>query len=216
MKEKIHQKGGKILEKKSQLPIAFILIIFICIFTFFIHDSKLINYLLFGIGFGIILQKSRFCFTAAFRDPILTKTSTLSNALLLSVAIGSAGVAILNFIYLSQGKKLIGIDAVYPLSFLTIIGGVLFGIGMVIAGGCASGTLVRMGEGLKLNFISFFFFLIGAILGAGLMGYLDPLFQKGKITIFLPDRIGWIPSIIFQFGMIFIAYISIKKLKNRK
>lgn len=204
------------MKQKSQFPIAVILIIFICILAFFFHDIKLTAYLLFGIGFGIILQKSRFCFTAAFRDPILTRTSSLTNALLLSAAIGSAGVAVLNFIYLSQGKKLVGTDAVYPLSFLTIAGGILFGIGMVIAGGCASGTLVRMGEGLKLNFISFFFFLIGAISGAGLMGYLDPLFQKGKITVFLPDKIGWIPSLAFQFGMIFLTYISIKKLKNRK
>lgn len=202
--------------KKSQVSVALIIIALTIAFIFYINDSKLISYLLFGIGFGVILQRSRFCFTAAFRDPILTRTNSLTNALLLSVTIGSIGVVILNFIYLSQGRKLVGIDAVYPLSVLTIIGGILFGIGMVIAGGCASGTLVRIGEGMKLNFISFVFFIIGAILGSGMMGYLDPFFEKGKVTIFLPDKIGWIGSILFQLGMIFLSFVFMKKFKNRK
>ena len=216
MKEKTERKKMSEKIKKSQIPIALLIIGLTVLFTIYLSDIKLSLYLLFGIGFGIVLQRSRFCFTAAFRDPIMTKTTSITNALLLSIAIGSIGVVILNFIWNLHGKRLMGIDAIYPLSPLTIIGGILFGIGMVIASGCASGTLVRMGEGFKLQWISFFFFLIGAISGSGLMGYLDPVFAKSKITVFLPDNIGWIGSLVLQLILLSMTYLLIKKFAKRK
>lgn len=207
---------GEKVQKKSQIIIGIGVIILIVLLMLYIKDKKMITYLLFGIGFGAILQRSRFCFTAAFRDPILTKTNTLSNALLLSVGIGSVGVVILNYIFTNNGRRLVGIDAVYPFSILTIVGGILFGIGMVIASGCASGTLVRIGEGMQLQWISFIFFLLGAILGSGLMGHIDPLFSKSKITLFLPDVVGWIGALIIQIILIVSAYFIVKKIKSRK
>lgn len=202
--------------KKSQIPIAIVLIVLVFIFIIYLNDAKLSLYLLFGLGFGVILQRSRFCFTAAFRDPIMTRTSSITNALLLSITIGSIGVVILNYIWNLHGKALTGIDAVYPLSPLTIIGGILFGIGMVIASGCASGTLVRMGEGFKLQWISFFFFLLGAIGGSGVMGYLDPFFAKMKVTVFLPEKIGWFGSLALQLILLLLTYFFIKRFIKRK
>lgn len=201
---------------KSQITKAIIVIALVILLIIYIGDFKLSLYLLFGIGFGIILQRSRFCFTAAFRDPIITRTTSLTNALLLSITMGSIGVVILNFLFSLKGKRLIGIDAVYPLSILTLVGGILFGIGMVIASGCASGTLVRIGEGMKLQWLSFIFFLLGAILGSGMMGYIDPLFAKGKITLFLPDYVGWLGALGIQCLLILLVYILMKKFAKRK
>ena len=51
--------------------------------------------------------------------------------------------------------------------FLIVLGGVLFGIGMVFGGGCASGSLWRMGEGhLKLWVTLLFFAWIGSVASA--------------------------------------------------
>lgn len=36
----------------------------------------------------------------------------------------------------------------------TVVGGIIFGIGMVIAGGCASGMLMRIGEGFEMHLIT--------------------------------------------------------------
>ncbi len=204
------------IKKKSQVPKGIALVILIVAFSFYLNDVKLVTYLLFGIGFGVVLQRSRFCFTAALRDPIMTRTNSLTNALLLAIAIGTGGVVLLNTIWNFQGKRLTGIDAVYPLSPLTVAGGILFGIGMVIASGCASGTLMRMGEGMKMQWISFFFFIIGAITGSGVMGYLDPLFAKSKVTLFLPDYIGWGGAALVQFLIIFSVYMLMKKFIKRK
>lgn len=202
--------------RKSQLPIAVLVILLTAAFIFYLNDVKLASYFLFGIAFGAVLQRSRFCFTAAFRDPIMTKTASLTNALLLSVTVGTVGVAVLNLIWNSHGKRLTGIDAVYPLSLLTVIGGILFGIGMVVASGCASGTLMRMGEGFKLQWLSFFFFLLGAVLGSGVMGYVEPLFEKARISIFLPDHMGWLMATAIQLLLIAAVYLLIKRFVKRR
>ena len=46
----------------------------------------------------------------------------------------------------------------------------MFGIGMVISGGCASGTLMRVGEGFTMQILSLVFFYCG--------------FPSGALTIF--------------------------------
>ena len=54
---------------------------------------------------------------------------------------------------------------VVPVSFATVIGAFIFGIGMVIAGGCASGTLMRVGEGFTMQILALFFFIVGSLWG---------------------------------------------------
>ena len=57
---------------KSQIPHALVLIALLIGLGFYLNDAKLVKYLIFGVVFGMILQRSRFCFTAAFRDPVIT------------------------------------------------------------------------------------------------------------------------------------------------
>ena len=114
--------------------------------------------LVLGICFGFVLQRGRFCMNSAFRDIITAKDYTLFKSL---------GVAIL--------VQLIGFATLVAASVVTfnpkplvwganIIGGFIFGIGMVIAGGCASGITYRIGEGMGGAFT--------ALLGFSLTAYL--------------------------------------------
>ena len=144
---------------KSQIPAALILTVLSIAFGFYLNNPKLVTFWIFGIVFGMILQRSRFCFTAAFRDPILTGSTSLTRAVFLAISIGTIGFTALSFGSVLSGGKPVGMDSVEPLSILTILGGILFGVGMVIAGGCASGTLMRFGEGYQLQWVSFIFFI---------------------------------------------------------
>ena len=63
---------------KSQIPIALIITILAVIFGFYLNNQKLATFWIFGIAFGMILQRSRFCFTAGFRDPIMTGSTSLT------------------------------------------------------------------------------------------------------------------------------------------
>ncbi|HRF96358.1 MAG TPA: YeeE/YedE thiosulfate transporter family protein, partial [Aggregatilineales bacterium] len=48
-----------------------------------------------------------------------------------------------------------------PLGWHTIFGATLFGFGMVLAGGCVTGSIYRMGEGYVGSWVSFAGILLG-------------------------------------------------------
>jgi hypothetical protein len=55
---------------------------------------------------------------------------------------------------------------VLPLGIHTVVGGLLFGIGMVVAGGCVSGSIYRMGEGYIASWVSFGGIMLGLLAAA--------------------------------------------------
>ena len=200
---------------KSQIPHALVLIALLIGLGFYLNDAKLVKYLIFGVVFGMILQRSRFCFTAAFRDPVITGSTSLTRAVFLAIAVGTIGFSALSLYSISTGGKPMGTDSVAPLSILTIIGGVMFGIGMVTAGGCASGTLMRVGEGFQLQWVALLCFMLGSVAGAWAMGFLEPL-GKANIKVYLPDHLGWAGALIFQFALIAIVYVLAIKWQKKK
>ena len=200
---------------KSQIPHALVLIALLIGLGFYLNDAKLVKYLIFGVVFGMILQRSRFCFTAAFRDPVITGSTSLTRAVFLAIAVGTIGFSALSLYSISTGGKPMGTDSVAPLSILTVIGGVMFGIGMVTAGGCASGTLMRVGEGFQLQWVALLCFMLGSVAGAWAMGFLEPL-GKANIKVYLPDHLGWAGALIFQFTLIGIIYIAAVRWQKKK
>lgn len=169
-----------------------------------------------GLAFGYILQRSRFCFTASMRDPYLTGGTTLTRAVLLAFAITTIGFTAIKYGYFSKGLPVPGMSYVVPVSLATVAGAFMFGIGMVIAGGCASGTLMRVGEGFMMQILSLVFFIIGSLWGAHDFGWWKYNFiSKGK-AIFLPDVFGWFGAVVIQLTIIFLLYIAAEKYQDAK
>lgn len=95
-----------------------------------------------GLAFGYALSRGRFCMNSAFRDIIVMKDYTLLKAVGIAILVSMLGFAIMNAA---------GVIAVNPKPLTwgaNMLGGFLFGIGMVVAGGCASGITYRTGEGM--------------------------------------------------------------------
>lgn len=198
-------------EKPSQIPYALILMACLIGFAFYLKDSKLILYWIFGIAFGMILQRSRFCFTAAFRDPVLTGSTSITRAVLLTISLATIGFAA--YKYINPEVAMAGVSSI---SILTAIGAILFGIGMVIAGGCASGTLMRFGEGFEMQWLSFIFFVLGSGIGSWAMNYLEPAVEPMAVKIYLPDMFGFVGAFIVQFVIILAIYILALKWQMKK
>jgi len=57
-------------------------------------------------------------------------------------------------------------DSAAPIGYSLILGSFLFGMGMQLGNGCASGTLIGLGEGFVKSYIVLPFFIIGATLAA--------------------------------------------------
>ena len=151
--------------------------------------------LVLGISLGFVLQKSRFCLVSALRDPILIGMTEMTRAFLLLL-----GISILGFALVSWGASQINIPLVlnvFPLGVHTVVGGLLFGIGMVLAGGCTSGILMRIGEGFVMQWVAFFGLLVGTVLGERTLTNWRNVF--GELPgIFLPDVLGWVPTLILE------------------
>lgn len=204
--------------KKSQLPIAiaFLLIVIIGAVILEKQSNGTAWFLITGLAFGYILQRSRFCFTASMRDPYLTGGTTLTRAVLIAFAITTIGFAAIKYGYFRNGLPVPGMSYVVPISFATVAGAFLFGIGMVIAGGCASGTLMRVGEGFQMQLLSLIFFIVGSLWGAHDFGWWKYHFiSKGK-SVFLPDVFGWFWAVMIQLLIILLLYIAAEKYQEAK
>ncbi len=169
-----------------------------------------------GIAFGFILRRSNFCFTASMRDPIMTGSTSLTRAVLIAFAITSIAFAAIQYGASTNGLPIPGIGFVVPVSFATVAGAFLFGIGMVLAGGCASGTLMRIGEGYTMQLLSIVFFVIGSFWAARDMGWWTLNFISNGPRIHLPEIFGWGGAIFVQLLIIAALYIAADKWENRR
>ena len=142
--------------------------------------------LLFGVLLGMILQRSRFCLVRAFREPFLTGDSEMTRAAALSLAVGTIGFAVL------KNADLRSLDAfVFP-SFWkgSLLGGAVFGVGMVLAGGCGVGSLWRAGEGHVKLWCAIIGFAFASSVSRRFLEQEGWLNRLGK-PVFLPDETGW-------------------------
>ncbi|NOQ90840.1 MAG: YeeE/YedE family protein [Gammaproteobacteria bacterium] len=187
------------------------------------EDIKAVRALLIVAGFGIgfVLHRSRFCLSRVFREPYMTAEGEMSKALMLAVALGApVGAA---FIVYGTVDPYLAIPARFWLG--SALGGLIFGIGMVFAGGCASGSLWRIGEGhLKLVMAVIFFAWSGSTASAifGKFGLLaadiDIDFLDGMAEItglgfqaYMPDLMGgWEYTLLTTYGLLAVWYIFIR------
>ena len=112
----------------------------------------------FGSVVGLLVQRSRFCNTAALRDAMLFKSFRNTKALLVAMMVLTVGFT--GFISIGEGNAMhfdVGVNQ--------MVGLFLFGIGMVLAGACTVSTWVKSGEGnvgamwaLLFTFIGMFLF----------------------------------------------------------
>ncbi|MDL2260600.1 YeeE/YedE family protein [Deltaproteobacteria bacterium OttesenSCG-928-K17] len=205
--------------KTSQIPYAILLTIAVIVFGFYVarDNVKLPLFWMFGICFGFVLQRARFCFTASMRDPSLTGSTSLTRAVLAAIALTTIGFAALKYgaVIGGTGKNL-NMVSVVPIGPPLIIGALLFGVGMVIAGGCASGTLMRVGEGFTMQILALFFFIVGSVWGAHDMGTIWGAMNASAPKIFLPDVFGWFGALIVQGLIITLLYIAAVKWQKKK
>lgn len=139
--------------------------------------------LIVGVVFGFILQRGQFCMNSAFRDTIFIKDLTMFRAYLIALVIMIVGANILE----DMGTIVLKRQTLYPLA--NIIGGYIFGIGMVLAEGCGSGIIYRTGEGLVSAWCAVFGFFIGiAATTDGILNPLLTLLKNESLSLSLSGR----------------------------
>ncbi len=118
--------------------------------------------LVLGIAFGRIVAATNFCTMGAVTDIVLLGDYRRMRAWVLAAAVALAGTQML------AAAGAVDLAAAIYISprldwFAHIVGGTVFGVGMVLAGGCVSRNLVRAGAGDIRALVSA---LIVALVGA--------------------------------------------------
>lgn len=140
---------------------------------------------LLGIAAGFIMHRADFCLAGMFRDLFLFKAVFKLRILLLLVVTS---------MLLFEAARLTGILSIYPFplfsspSLAAPLGGMIFGIGMVLAGGCVVGSLYKAGTGSVPSMVA----IAGLVAGSAIFAEFFPwwstfiasaTFLKGKVTL---------------------------------
>lgn len=153
-------------------------------------------FLVFGAAFGFIFQRSRLCLVRAFREPFMTGDGEHTRAAALAIVVSMLGFAILKFTDLKDKG-----EWVFPAAGAgALLGGLIFGIGMVLAGGCGSGSIWRVGEGQMKLLAAVITFALGASLSRMALTA-SGLQQKLGAAVFLPAWLGWAGAIFLVIAV---------------
>ncbi|MFJ3260367.1 selenium metabolism membrane protein YedE/FdhT [Pseudomonas sp. NPDC086581] len=119
---------------------------------------------LFGLLFGGLIERAQICFTSAARDLWTTGRTQAALGILLGMAAACVGT----FAAIHNGLP----PKIFWMGPNAVIGGVLFGIGIVLAGGCETGWMYRSMEGQ----VHFWVVGVGNVIGGTLVAvYWDQL-----------------------------------------
>ena len=145
--------------------------------------------LLVGLAFGFLLQRSQFCFVCGFRELFQKRDPRFMLALLLAVSIQSVGFFGL------QAAGLIRLPAEQMPILATVLGGLLFGMGIILARCCGSGSWFRSGEGAAGSLLVLLVFAttLAACQAGPLKNLLQPLLQQTSSLGLIHETLGISP-----------------------
>jgi uncharacterized protein len=167
---------------------------------------------LFGVGAaaGIVLYHAAFGFTSAWRVLIADGRGEGVRAQMLLLALTCA----VFFPLLAQGEAfgvpLTGL--VQPPGVPVVVGAFLFGIGMQLGGGCASGTLFSVGGGSPRMLVTLAAFIAGTVVATAHSPFwasLPSVPATSLVTRFGP--VGALALSLVVFGAIFIATVVVER-----
>jgi uncharacterized membrane protein YedE/YeeE len=166
---------------------------------------------LVGAGAGIVLYHAAFGFTSSWRVFISDRRGAGLRAQMLMLAITCAVFFPLLAAGTVFGQPVRG--SVSPIGVGVAAGAFLFGVGMQLGGGCASGTLFTVGGGSARMLITLFFFIIGSVIGTAHMGWwsAQPAFAATSIV----TTMGAWPALALSLA-VFGAIASITMAAERK
>jgi uncharacterized membrane protein YedE/YeeE len=125
-------------------------------------------YIWFGVAYGMMLQYGRFCFASASRDLFAAGVPRMAVGIMVALVFFSLVQAVLESVNMSTFHAA-------PFGIHMLISGAVFGVGMCFAGGCASGSLYKVGEG---NMTSLLAVIFGLCLGQAIFVDVGGIFNN--------------------------------------
>ncbi|MDD2965840.1 MAG: YeeE/YedE thiosulfate transporter family protein [Bacteroidales bacterium] len=165
-------------------------------------------------GLGYAMQRGRWCMVQGFREPHMTGDCKMAKSVALSILIVAIGAAVLKY---GVPVRLDGEPILDPMNYVRgtfgwggVVGGFIFGVGAMLAGGCGSGTLWRVGEGqIKLWLVVPFFGISNSLMLTWFNTY--KFEAKGYLGsfVYLPDVMGYGYTLALITGCMALWYLVV-------
>ena len=167
---------------------------------------------LLGAALGLVLYHAAFGFTSAWRVFIADRRGAGLRAQMIMLA-----VAVLLFFPVLAAGSLFGQPVqglVAPVGVSVVVGAFIFGIGMQMGGGCASGTLYTVGGGSVRMLLTLAAFIAGSALGAAHLHWWSALPHLPPIS--LVELWGPVPAIAVNLAVFAgIAWVTVVLERRR-
>lgn len=163
--------------------------------------------MLFGVGFGLLIERAQICFTSAFRDLWITGRTHMAKAIIIGMAVSAIGI----FSYVQMGLP----PKIMWAGPNAVLGGLLFGFGIVLAGGCETGWMYRAVEGQ----VHFWWVGFGNILGATILAYYWDDLASSLATSYdkvnLLQAFGPLGGLLVTYLMLLAAFLLVVAWEKR-
>jgi len=180
-------------------------------FGSFGHGPRKLGLFAIGIALGVTLYHAAFGFTGAWRRAMVSRDLSGVAAQLLMLAIAIVAFAP----GLEQGelfgRKVSG--AVAPVGLSMVFGAFLFGIGMQLGNGCASGTLFAAGGGSLRMVLVLVFFCAGAFWGSLDLHWWRELPGIGAVS--LGKELGWELAVNLELVALLVIWLLLRAFVGR-
>lgn len=167
---------------------------------------------LVGAALGLTLYHAAFGFTSAWRVFIRDRRGAGLRAQMVMLAL-----AVLLFFPALAAGSLFGQPVagfVSPLSVSVVVGAFIFGIGMQLGGGCASGTLFTVGGGNARMLVTLLFFIIGSVIATQ---HVDWWFALPSLPpVSLVNDVGLAPGLLISLVLFAIIATLTVVLEKRR
>jgi len=147
----------------------------------------LVVYIWFGVAYGMLLQYGRFCIASASRDLFATGVPRMAVVILITLVFLSIVQATLSATNLASP-----FFQAAPVGIHSLIAGLIFGFGMVIAGGCATGSVYKVGEGHGTSMLALLALFFGQAVFVTLGGPMNKLLPQSWVESAAAKT--WVPS----------------------
>lgn len=164
--------------------------------------TKLVLGLSTGLVFGFLLHRGGVTQYRVILGQFLMKDHTVLRTMLTAVVVGSAGVYALHQFGPQAGLGEVALHVKTTAVAANVLGGVIFGVGMVVLGYCPGTGVAALGAGSRHAIPGLLGMLFGAAVYAeiypAIKGGLLSVLSYGKITI--PDALNMSPW-VFVVGL---------------
>ncbi len=165
-----------------------------------------------GAALGLTLYHAAFGFTSAWRVFIRDRRGAGLRAQMVMLAL-----AVLLFFPVLGAGSLFGqpvVGLVAPAGLSVVFGAFIFGIGMQLGGGCASGTLFTVGGGNARMLVTLLFFICGSLIATHHVDWWFALPSLPAISIV--KSLGVVPALLLSLGVFaLIAWVTVGLERRR-